>query len=82
MRRLQLAQRKKEELLAKIREKNEFKIGKSEQWITKKKKYWRNFRESSGLNSDDEEEIRRELVAKIPERIQRKTPDTEKLSLA
>ena len=77
LRRLEKAQRKKEELLERIKQKNEFIVGKNEAWIKKKQNMWRRFRENNGLSLEDEEEIRREILARIPERNPRK-PDNEK----
>ena len=66
--RLEKAKRKKEELLERIRRKNNIKIEKNIEWIRKKQNMWRKYRESIGLNSEDEEDLKRELVAQIPER--------------
>ena len=42
--------------------------GKDKKWIEKRKKMWRKYREKNGLDSDDEEELRRNIIALIPER--------------
>ena len=71
LKRLQKAQKKKEELLERIKKKTEFKIGKSEAWVKKKQKMWRQFREKNEIRCEDEEDIKRELMKRIPERVPR-----------
>ena len=67
--RLELAEKKKSELIRKLKQKGELRItGKSIEWVKRKQQLWRKFRESVGLNSDDEEDLRREIVSLIPER--------------
>ena len=67
--RIEKAKAKKEELLERIRNKNNIIIGKSQSWIKRKQSLWRKYRESIGLNSEDESDLRNEIIARIPERV-------------
>ena len=67
--RIELAEKKKAELLSKLKKKGELRVfGKSVGWIKKKQQLWRKYRDIVGFNSDDEEEIKREIIDMIPER--------------
>ena len=66
---LEIAEKKKSELLRKLKQKGELRItGKNIEWVKRRQQLWRKYRESVGLNSDDEEDLRREMVRLIPER--------------
>ena len=54
---------KKSELLRILQKKEELRItGKNTEWVRKNQQLWRKYRDSTGLNSDDEEDLRREIV--------------------
>ena len=94
--RLEKAKRKKEALLKKLKEKmrtkgNIISFGKSKESIKEKKEKWRIYREKVGLDSDDEYELRNEIIESIPEKkpiiekellLKPAKLRTEKLSLA
>ena len=62
--------RKKEEILEKIRrEKSDGRMeGKPVEWVRRKQRHWREYREREGISMEDEEDIRRELIKNIPKR--------------
>ena len=67
--RIELAEKKKTELLNKLKLKGELRVfGKNIGWIKKKQQLWRKYRDNIGFNSDDEEEMRRGIIEMIPER--------------
>ena len=94
--RLEKAKRKKEALLKKLKEKmrtkgNIISFGKSKESIKEKKEKWIIYREKVGLDSDDEYELRNEIIESIPEKkpiiekellLKPAKLRTEKLSLA
>jgi len=64
--RLNRAKWKKRDLLEEIERKK--KEGKPIEWIKKKQKYWRKYRERVEVDEDEMEEIRSRILLMIPER--------------
>ena len=69
--RLEKARKKKEELLARLEKKRKIvvvKEGKSEEWVRRKQECWRKYRERERISSDENRELLRSIIEKIPER--------------
>ena len=80
--RLEKAAKKKKELLEKIEKKNGgniviIKKGKGLQWIREKQKKWREYREREQITDEDEVEMRRKLLEKIPTREKKMSAESE-----
>ena len=70
----------REELLSRLAKKGEIivlKKGKSIDWIKRKQSQWRNYREKVKITKEEEENLQRKIIEKIPERKIRfeKTPE-------
>ena len=71
--RIERAAKKKKDLLEKIEKKNGNKIiivknGKGVDWIREKQRMWRQYREKENITDEEEKELRRTLIQKLPER--------------
>ena len=68
------AKRKRETLLEKIKESRGIKLfGKDKEWIERRKKGWRKFRDKVEMEEEDELLFWNEIIECIPERISRES---------